>query len=70
MSEELQFVALLLVVAINLLAWRQKAEDRRVRFLPGALLLLILFQAALGMWTVTLKLMPLVVMKLALWLAA
>jgi cytochrome c oxidase assembly protein subunit 15 len=52
----------LLVVAINLVAWRQKAENRRVRFLPAVLLLLILFQAALGMWTVTLKLMPLVVM--------
>lgn len=30
--------------------------------LPMALVLLVIFQAALGMWTVTLKLMPLVVM--------
>ncbi|MBX9705407.1 MAG: COX15/CtaA family protein [Gammaproteobacteria bacterium] len=30
--------------------------------LPSALILLVIFQAALGMWTVTLKLMPLVVM--------
>jgi cytochrome c oxidase assembly protein subunit 15 len=31
-------------------------------FLPLALLVLVVFQAALGMWTVTLKLMPIVVM--------
>jgi cytochrome c oxidase assembly protein subunit 15 len=30
--------------------------------LPAALLLLVIFQAALGMWTVTLKLLPVVVM--------
>lgn len=32
------------------------------KLLPAALLLLVIFQAALGMWTVTLNLMPLVVM--------
>lgn len=57
----------LLVVALNVLAWRDRprgadsgGSDQRL--LAGALLLLILFQAALGMWTVTLKLKPLVVM--------
>lgn len=48
----------LLVLAINVLAWKAG----HVRALAGALLALILFQAALGMWTVTLKLLPIVVM--------
>jgi cytochrome c oxidase assembly protein subunit 15 len=52
----------LLVVAINAVAWKSRAAGR-LRLLAAALLLLILFQAALGMWTVTLKLMPLVVMS-------
>jgi len=52
----------ILVLIINLLAWKPQHSDRRVRFLSGVLLALILFQAALGMWTVTLKLLPVVVM--------
>jgi cytochrome c oxidase assembly protein subunit 15 len=69
----------LLVVAINVLAWRPAHRRRRLRLLAAALLGLILFQAALGMWTVTLKLLPIVVMahlmgglatfSLLLWLA-
>ena len=69
----------LLVVAINVLAWRPRNRGARVRGLAAALLLLILFQAALGMWTVTLKLKPIIVMahllgglatmSLLLWLA-
>jgi len=51
----------LLVLAINFLAWKSAAA-RRVRALAAVLLALILFQAALGMWTVTLKLLPIVVM--------
>ncbi len=68
----------LLVVGINLLAWKTGAS-RQVRTLAAVLLVLILFQAALGMWTVTLKLLPVVVMghlmgglatfSLLLWLA-
>ena len=68
----------LLVVAINVVAWRGGAS-RRVRLLAGVILALILFQAALGMWTVTLKLKPIIVMahllgglatfSLLLWLA-
>lgn len=53
----------MLVLALNFLSW--KPENRPGGFrLPSALLLvLILFQAALGMWTVTLKLWPIVVMS-------
>ena len=57
----------LLVVAINVLAWRGPHADTahratQVRGLAAILLVLILFQAALGMWTVTLKLKPIIVM--------
>jgi len=69
----------LLVLALNVLSWTPRHRDSGLRGLTAALLALILFQAALGMWTVTLKLMPLVVMghlmgglatfALLLWLA-
>ncbi len=56
----------LLVIGLNILAWRPKSSFRTdlhsFRGLCGGLLLLILVQAALGMWTVTLKLWPVVVM--------
>ncbi len=52
----------LLVIAINLLAWKQAKQPPGQRLLAGLTLALILFQAALGMWTVTLKLLPVVVM--------
>ena len=56
----------LLVLALNVLAWRRKSsfrtDQKTFKGLAGALLVLILFQAALGMWTVTLKLLPIVVM--------
>jgi cytochrome c oxidase assembly protein subunit 15 len=71
-------VLVLLVLGINFVAWKTGAPGR-VRALAAALLVLILFQAALGMWTVTLKLLPVVVMghlmgglatfSLLLWLA-
>jgi cytochrome c oxidase assembly protein subunit 15 len=51
----------LLVLFINFLAWKS-ASKGGIRVLAAALLALILFQAALGMWTVTLKLLPIVVM--------
>jgi len=53
----------LLVVGINLLAWKKAKRQAGQRFLAGLVLSLILFQAALGMWTVTLKLLPIVVMR-------
>jgi cytochrome c oxidase assembly protein subunit 15 len=52
----------LLVVAINFLAWKPANNNAGQRGLTAAILVLILFQAALGMWTVTLKLLPVVVM--------
>ena len=55
-------ILVLLVVFINYLAWKPGSGSRQSRPVAGFLLVLILFQAALGMWTVTLKLMPLVVM--------
>lgn len=52
----------LLVVGINFLAWKTDRRQAGFRPLAALLLVLILFQAALGMWTVTLKLWPIVVM--------
>ncbi|RCU51117.1 MULTISPECIES: COX15/CtaA family protein [Corallincola] len=49
----------LLVLAMAILAWKQR--DGPVG-LPSLLLLLVIFQAALGMWTVTMNLMPVVVL--------
>ncbi|MFT5372060.1 MAG: cytochrome c oxidase assembly protein subunit 15 [Lysobacterales bacterium] len=54
-------ILVLLVVGMNWIAWR----DRKTLAFRGKCVLLlsvILFQAALGMWTVTLKLLPIVVM--------
>lgn len=52
----------LMVLALNWIAWRSRGPARNQRGKTTALLGLILFQAALGMWTVTLKLKPLIVM--------
>ena len=49
----------LLIGSIFLINLKTKALPR---LLTGALLALVVFQAALGMWTVTLKLLPVVVM--------
>jgi len=51
----------LLVLAISVLAWRWRRETAGGPGLPTVLLGLIVFQALLGMWTVTLVLKPLVV---------
>lgn len=48
-----------LILLLNILAWRWQTKEP---LLPKLLLLLVLFQSALGMWTVTLNLMPIVVM--------
>jgi cytochrome c oxidase assembly protein subunit 15 len=55
-------ILILLVVALNWRAWRGGHETRHLRLVSGLLLGLILFQATLGMWTVTLKLKPIIVM--------
>lgn len=51
----------LIVLAISLLAWRHKRIIHVSPILPSALLLIIIFQAALGMWTVTMLLKPAIV---------
>ena len=52
----------LLVLALNWISWRGQGAVSSLRMKTATLLGVILFQAALGMWTVTLKLWPLVVM--------
>ena len=51
----------LLVLAIFVLGWRARKQIKVSVWLPTFLLALIMFQAALGMWTVTLLLKPAVV---------
>lgn len=53
---------MLLVFAIGWKAWRDPHSRRSVRYLAAALVMIIIFQALLGMWTVTLKLKPVIVM--------
>jgi len=52
----------LLVLLINYRAWKIARPGEGHRTMSGLLLGLILFQAALGMWTVTLQLLPAVVL--------
>ncbi len=51
----------LLILAIAITAWRRHAELRQSPVLPMLLVGLVIFQALLGMWTVTLLLKPAVV---------
>lgn len=51
----------LLVLAIAVLAWRARSALEQSPALPTALVGLIIVQAMFGMWTVTLKLMPIIV---------
>ena len=51
----------LLILAIACLSFKNREVGTPV-FLPLLILVVVIFQAALGMWTVTLKLMPIVVM--------
>ncbi|TQV88808.1 COX15/CtaA family protein [Aliikangiella coralliicola] len=50
----------LLVLALSIISWRNKQKLAMKH--SSFLLVLIIFQAALGMWTVTMKLHPLIVM--------
>lgn len=52
---------LIFYIGLSTLYWRSKRRGIPWH-LPVVLLLLVVFQAALGMWTVTLKLLPVVVM--------
>ena len=51
----------LLILAISILAWRLRSHGTPFK-LPLLILAVVVFQAALGMWTVTMMLMPIVVM--------
>ncbi len=51
----------LLILGLALIAFYLKNEAQYPQLLSFSLLLLVVFQAVLGMWTVTLKLLPIVV---------
>ena len=51
----------LAIVLLAILAWRNRKQNNQPLLLPSLLVLLVLFQAALGMWTVTLKVKPAIV---------
>ena len=53
---------MLLIFAIGWKAWRDPRSSPKFKLLATALVVLIIFQALLGMWTVTLKLKPIIVM--------
>lgn len=50
-----------LILAIAFISFKNRAQGTPLR-LPLLILVVVIFQAALGMWTVTMKLMPIVVM--------
>ncbi|MDG4554800.1 MAG: COX15/CtaA family protein [Candidatus Competibacter sp.] len=52
----------LAILALAILAWRRRREPGQPVVLPLTLLGLVVFQALLGMWTVTWQLKPVVVM--------
>lgn len=51
----------LLILAIAVLAWRRREALRQSSWLAWSLVALVLFQATLGMWTVTMLLKPVIV---------
>ena len=51
----------LLIIAIAVLAFRNRRDPTQPVRLPAALVMLVVFQGLLGMWTVTLLLKPLIV---------
>lgn len=53
---------MLLVFATGWIAWRNPNTKKQVKVISAVLMVLIVFQALLGMWTVTLKLKPIIVM--------
>jgi cytochrome c oxidase assembly protein subunit 15 len=53
---------MLLVFAMSWISWRGAKSNHIFRSLTTFLVILIIFQALLGMWTVTLKLKPIIVM--------
>ena len=55
-------ILMLLVFTLAWKTWRNPRSNRRLKTLTAVLVALIIFQALLGMWTVTLKVMPVIVM--------
>ena len=55
-------ILMLLVFALTWKVWRDPKAGSGLKLLTAALTVLIIFQALLGMWTVTLKLKPIIVM--------
>jgi cytochrome c oxidase assembly protein subunit 15 len=53
---------ILMVMALFWKSWQKPSNNYQFRWFTTTLLLLIIFQALLGMWTVTLKLKPIIVM--------
>lgn len=53
---------LIVIIGVSALYWKVIKKRRFPWVLPLLLMILVVFQAALGMWTVTLKLLPVVVM--------
>ena len=51
----------LFILWLAVMAWRRRSDPGQAVALPSVLLLLVVFQALLGMWTVTLLLYPAVV---------
>ncbi|MCH8477552.1 MAG: COX15/CtaA family protein, partial [Wenzhouxiangella sp.] len=52
----------LILLALAVLAWRRRQQPGQPLLLPTGLLVLIIFQAALGAWTVTMLLKPAIVL--------
>jgi len=52
----------LLILAIGIWSWKLRENNNQPIKLPVFLIALVIFQAALGMWTVTLQLKPVIVM--------
>ncbi|KTD24714.1 cytochrome c oxidase assembly protein [Legionella lansingensis] len=55
-------LAILIFFIAGSMFWQRLQGNKQLGQLPLILLILVLFQAVLGMWTVTLKLLPVVVM--------
>ncbi|HWI13259.1 MAG TPA: COX15/CtaA family protein [Burkholderiales bacterium] len=51
----------LLILSLAVWSWGARSEARRSRFLASSLVVLVALQAALGMWTVTMLLKPVIV---------
>ena len=51
----------LLIAGLAVVSWRNRKQPGRPLLLPGLLVALVISQAALGMWTVTLLLKPVIV---------